>query len=304
MRRRVTSLPWWLSTGGPPLRRRSRASANVAALVILTFGAACSAQTVPIPGPVRAGPTSVAASLTRTSASGIVSTATATPDPGTGTGTLAAPTPSPADLPAVGPSIQAAPDSRSAPASAFTSSISEISELLAVRMQPSWRPGCPPLSDLRYVQVTHLGFDGVARVGELVVSARVADDVVAVFGTLYAAGFPIESMRLVDDFGGDDTASMAANNTSAFNCRAATGGTSVSEHATGEAIDLNPRQNPYVSGGVVLPPDGAAFLDRTPRPGVIVAEGPVVAAFAGIGWAWGGDWTDPVDFQHFSRSGR
>lgn len=172
-------------------------------------------------------------------------------------------------------------------------------------MRASHRPGCPvPLADLRYLTVTYHGFDGRQHQGELVVSARVADDVVTVFRTLYDNGFPIRSMRLVDDFAGSDDASMAADNSSAFNCRPVTDGSSWSEHSYGEAIDLNPRENPYLSGATVLPPDGAPYLDRPDRPGVIHSGDGVVRAFAAIGWSWGGEWSDPVDLQHFSRSGR
>jgi poly-gamma-glutamate synthesis protein (capsule biosynthesis protein) len=173
-------------------------------------------------------------------------------------------------------------------------------------MSASWRPGCPvPLADLRYVTVTHVSSDGTDQPGELVVSARSAEAIVSVFAELYRQRFPIASMRLVDDFGGDDASSMAANNTSAFNCRAVTGGSSWSEHSSGEAIDLNPVQNPYVSSsGSVQPDAGRAYLPRSPGPGVILAGDPVVQAFAAIGWSWGGAWTSPVDHQHFSASGR
>lgn len=184
--------------------------------------------------------------------------------------------------------------------------VAPLDAALRQRMATSWRPGCPvPLEDLRYLRVSHVDLAGRVRTGELVVSARVADQVVAVFRELYAQRFPIRSLRLVDDFGGSDDASMAADNSSAFNCRPVTGGTAFSAHSTGEAIDLNPRENPYLStSGRVLPPEGRAFLDRRPGPGVIRAGGPVVAAFARIGWSWGGGWTGPRDYQHFSRSGR
>jgi hypothetical protein len=187
----------------------------------------------------------------------------------------------------------------------FHWSVSGIDAALAARMSTSWRPGCPvPLSDLRYLTMTHQGFDGQDHRGEMVVSARVAGDVVEVFETLYVAGFPIRSMRLVDDFGGDDDASMAADNTSAFNCRAVTGGTSFSQHSYGEAIDVNPVENPYVLGDTVLPPSGRAYLSRPDLPGVIHGGDVVVRAFESIGWSWGGYWRSPIDYQHFSLSGR
>jgi hypothetical protein len=187
----------------------------------------------------------------------------------------------------------------------FASSVRAIDADLAERMSTSWRPGCPvPLSGLRYVTVTYRGFDGAAHTGELVVAASAASDVIGVFAQLYEAGFPIASMRLVDDFGGDDNASMAADNTSAFNCRAVTGGTGFSQHSYGTAIDVNPRENPYVRGSTVLPPSGAPYVSRPNLPGVIHAGDVVVRAFAAIGWSWGGDWANPIDYQHFSQSGR
>src|SRR5664279_6282932 len=109
-------------------------------------------------------------------------------------------------------------------ASGFTSSIAGIDDALAARMSSSWRPGCPvPLTDLRYLTVTYRGFDGVDHLGELVVAASAAPDVVQVFHRLYDNGFPLASLRLVGDFGGSDDQSMDADNSSAFNCRAVTG---------------------------------------------------------------------------------
>ncbi len=191
------------------------------------------------------------------------------------------------------------------PAAGFNSTIGAIDAATTTRMSSSWRPGCPvPLADLRYLTLTYRGFDGADHIGELVVAASVADTVVAIFGELYAEGYPIASMRLVDDFGGDDDASMAANNSSAFNCRPVTGGGGFSEHSYGTAIDLNPVQNPYVSGSQVLPEAGRDFLDRHPAAGVILPGDGVVTAFAAHGWSWGGAWTGPIDYQHFSVSGR
>lgn len=172
-------------------------------------------------------------------------------------------------------------------------------------MRSSWRTGCPVgLDDLRLLSLPYRGFDGRIHRGEIVVHRDHAPAVAGIFETLFAAGFPIERMRLVDEFGGDDERSMAANNTSGFNCRRATGSSGRwSAHAFGAAVDINPVQNPYVSGGRILPPAGSAYLDRSRRrPGMIVAGDPVVGAFRAIGWAWGGTFRTLKDYQHFSAS--
>ncbi|MDO8108579.1 M15 family metallopeptidase [Isoptericola sp. b441] len=162
-----------------------------------------------------------------------------------------------------------------------------------------------PLSDLRYLRVPYRDPAGVTRTGELAVHADVARDITDVFVELWELGYPITSMRLVDDFGGDDDASMAADNTSGFNCRIVTGGWTWSEHAYGLALDLNPVENPYVRDGRVAPPAALAYMDRPDVPGVLHANDPVVAAFAAIGWTWGGSWRGSVvDYQHFSLRGR
>lgn len=172
----------------------------------------------------------------------------------------------------------------------------------------SWKPelDCPPFGELRLVRVSHWDFEGQVREGELVVAASVAEDVIAAFRAIFEARFPIERMTRVDAYGADDDASMAANNTSAFNCRLTTGGSRLSDHSYGKAIDINPVQNPYVtSGGTVYPPAGAPFVDRSNvRQGMIVRPSPVIDAFAAIGWSWGGDWRGTKDYQHFSESGR
>jgi hypothetical protein len=99
---------------------------------------------------------------------------------------------------------------------------------------------------------------------------------------------------------------MAADNTSAFNCRhaVATGPRRWSSHAYGAAIDVNPLENPYVRAGKVLPPRGRAYVDRTlTEPGMIHPGDEVVRAFRTIGWKWGGSWSSLKDYQHFSATG-
>jgi hypothetical protein len=198
-------------------------------------------------------------------------------------------------------------DAAAPPPPAFSGGAGPVPAEVAGRMTGvSWRPGCPVgLDRLAYLRVAHWGFDGEVHDGELVVASQWAQPILDVFRALFDAGFLIERMRLVDDYGGDDDASMAANNTSAFNCRPVGRGTRWSEHAYGIAIDLNPVQNPYVYSAVVAPPAGSAYLDRADvRPGMVVRPGPVVEAFERIGWGWGGDWRSSKDYQHFSASGR
>jgi hypothetical protein len=189
----------------------------------------------------------------------------------------------------------------------FRASIAPISPSLAQRMSGvSWRPGCPvPLGDLRLLTLRHRTFEGGARTGRMVVHRDVAAPVVSVFRRLYEAGFPIRRMRLVDAYGGSDFRSIEADNTSAFNCRFVAGTRRWSEHAYGRAIDVNPIENPYVSGGRTAHAASIPYLDRTRlRPGMAVEGGVLVRAFDAIGWGWGGRWSGAKDYQHFSASGR
>jgi hypothetical protein len=186
----------------------------------------------------------------------------------------------------------------------FTAKVTKISRS---RLPYSWKPGCPvSYQDLRLITMTHWGFDDKAHTGELVVRKTVTDDVVKVFGKLYAMRYPIKQMRLVDLYKGDDYDSIDADNTSAFNCRAATGSSNWSNHAYGEAIDLNPRENPYVTAsGSTAHQNAKKFAKRPAKgEGVINPGDRVVRAFASVGWGWGGSWSGTKDFQHFSRNGR
>jgi hypothetical protein len=181
-----------------------------------------------------------------------------------------------------------------------------VSPVTAARLGSSHRVGCPTaVSDLRLLRLTHLGFDGRPRTGELVVHRTQAAKVVEVFRQLYAARFPVQRMVTVDRYGGDDDASMDANNTSAYNCRTTTGGSAFSEHAYGTALDINPVQNPYVRGTTVAPEAGRAYTDRADvRLGMVTSGDVVVRAFAAAGWGWGGGFRTLKDYQHFSLSGR
>jgi hypothetical protein len=161
------------------------------------------------------------------------------------------------------------------------------------------------VDQLAVLRLSYWGFDDRPHLGTLVVNKDVAAEVTSVFGTLYAKRFPIRQMQPVDVYDGDDDASMAADNTSGFNCRYVAGTQRWSQHAYGLAIDVNTVENPYLVTGSVRPPAGAAYLDRSVhRPGMAVPGGDLVTAFASVGWDWGGRWTPDPDYQHFSKVGR
>lgn len=193
-----------------------------------------------------------------------------------------------------------------APPDGYARRISPLpASLLAEVERWTWEPGCPVApSELRSIELVHTDLAGTDRWGRLVVHRSVATDVAAAFGELYDRRVRIARIEPIEHYRGDDDASMAANNTSAFNCRRITGGTSFSEHSYGRAIDINPVQNPYVRGSTVLPPAGRSYLDRSNvRPGMLVRPGGVTP-FDRIGWGWGGDYNTLKDYQHLSTTGR
>lgn len=156
------------------------------------------------------------------------------------------------------------------------------------------------------LHMSYWGFDGQPHAGTMVVNASVTSAVLSVFGQLYVERFPIRQMEPEDSYGGSDPTSMAADNTSGFNCRYAVtpGPPQWSVHAYGDAIDVNPVENPYLENSQWLPSAGAAFADRSDvRPGMAVPGGQLVQAFASVGWQWGGRWSSSPDYQHFSSTG-
>jgi hypothetical protein len=212
----------------------------------------------------------------------------------------------PTTPPATATTIPAPTTVSSAVASTVPAFTGTAVRVTAADLPSSWRAGCPVApADLRRLELRYWGFDSQAHAGALVVHADEADAVIGVFRRLYDRRFPIRRMEPVDAFGGSDDASMAADNTSGFNCRnaVASGPPQWSAHAYGRAIDVNPVENPYLLDGAVLPPAGAPFVDRSnARPGMAVRGGELVAAFAAAGWSWAGVWASP-DYQHFSSTG-
>jgi hypothetical protein len=194
----------------------------------------------------------------------------------------------------------------------FRGSVSRIGPALReVLIGRNWTPGCPvPIDDLRLVEVSHWNFEGEVRTGPLVLHTRVASDVLWVFKRLFRAKFPIEEIKLAakdrpmtpEDYWDRSRRSVTAS----FNCRPATGSTTLSQHSYGWAIDINPLQNPYVrNDGSVLRHIAKPFRNRSlDRKGMIHHGDLVVRSFARIGWEWGGHWHTLKDYMHFSLTGR
>lgn len=176
-------------------------------------------------------------------------------------------------------------------------SIEPVSEALAARMRRggSYPEGCPvPLSELRYVRVRHWNMEGKEMAGELVCNVLIAEDVRDIFEELYRVHYPIHSIRLIDDFGADDSASVAANNTSAFCYRRVAGTRLLSFHAKGLAVDVNPLDNP-----LVRPKVKGGAIPKVPH--VIDERDACYRAFKRRGFSWGGHWRRLKDYQHFER---
>jgi hypothetical protein len=181
-----------------------------------------------------------------------------------------------------------------------------VSDVPPAKLGASYQPGCPvPPARLRLIRMNHWGFDGRLHRGELIVHQDQVRPLLRVFAKAFDERFPIRRMRVMAEYGGSDAAAMADGNTSAFNCRRVTGDPrQVSRHSYGDAVDVNPVENPYVDGsGDVHPPAGRAGLDRSrPAQGMITAGDVIVTQMRAIGWHWGGHW-HPPDYQHFSADG-
>ena len=193
----------------------------------------------------------------------------------------------------------------------FEATIKPINKYTKQRMVSggTWRKGCPVSpQDLRYIRLKHRNFYGSEKMGELIVHKDVAKEVVVIFRELYEIGYPVRQMRLVSDFRGSDWQSIEADNTSAFNCRKATGSKKWSKHSYGKAIDLNPIENPYVSrSGSIVHMGSLKYRKRVHRyntsadKAVLLKSDKAVKIFKKHGWKWGGDWHSVKDYQHFSK---
>lgn len=183
-------------------------------------------------------------------------------------------------------------------------SINEINGEILNRIKgKSYKEGCPfQVDELRYLTVAHYDGEGNVKQGEIICNVAIAEDLIDIFRNLFQKRYPIENIRLIDDYDADDIKSMQANNTSCFNYRPIAGSKKLSKHATGMAIDINPLYNPYVKGNNVSPEEGKPYADRSSDfPYKIDREDPCHKEFISHGFKWGGDWKSLKDFQHFEK---
>jgi hypothetical protein len=166
-----------------------------------------------------------------------------------------------------------------------------------------WHQGCPvALSGLRLLSVSYRDFDGRSQTGQLVVNARAAQPLARAFGRLYRLHFPIRRMSVLP-LDGDVTQSFSCRQAVPSPCVGGSGTGSWSMHAYGLAVDINPRENPYVGCGQSRDPATRRYFDRSVhRRGMVTRR--AIQAFRSVGWGWGGSWTgDTKDYMHFSSTG-
>ena len=186
-----------------------------------------------------------------------------------------------------------------------------ISDAVFARMKgKSFGATCTiPRSDLRYLRIAHYDADGQVCQGELVCHRKIAQALLDIFTELYRQHYPIQRMRLIDDYDGDDERSMQANNTSCFNFRRVAGSSRLSAHAQGLAIDINPLYNPYIhlNNGKVEPANGKPYAtnrtnNRKDIPVTVINTTDLCySLFIQHGFRWGGVWRTVKDYQHFEK---
>ena len=188
--------------------------------------------------------------------------------------------------------------------------VSEIDAEIFSRIDgKSYKKDCPlPLSELRYLRLLHRDFEGKTAAGEMICNARIAEALVEIFRELYAKNYPIEKVRLIDEYEADDELSMRDNNSSCFNFRYVSHTNRISLHGYGLAVDINPLYNPYIKvvngQKIIAPANSVEYEDRTKNFAHKIDEDDLcVKVFAAHGFEWGGSWEDEKDYQHFFVEG-
>ena len=188
-------------------------------------------------------------------------------------------------------------------------SVQPIPDSVFLRMQGrSWPEGCAVRrADLRYLRLSHFDAEKKEHVGEMVCNKAIANDLLEIFRELYRQKYPIQRIRLIDDYEAEDERSMRDNNTSCFCYRKVSGTTKLSKHATGMAVDVNTLYNPYVRTGkngrrIVEPATAVKYVDRSKSfPYKIVKGDLLYRLFIRHGFKWGGSWRTVKDWQHFEK---
>lgn len=188
-------------------------------------------------------------------------------------------------------------------------SVQPIPDSIFLRMQGrSWPEGCAVRrADLRYLRLSHFDAEKNEHVGEMVCNKVIANDLLEIFRELYRQKYPIQRIRLIDDYEAEDERSMRDNNTSCFCYRKVSGTTKLSKHATGMAVDVNTLYNPYVRTGkngrrIVEPATAVKYVDRSKSfPYKIVKGDLLYRLFIRHGFKWGGSWRTVKDWQHFEK---
>ena len=179
-----------------------------------------------------------------------------------------------------------------------------VPNAVKARMQGKSMPDTAKISfdQLRYLTLPYYDFDGQVKQGEMVCNKAISHNLLCIFRALFSRAYPINSIRLVDDFYADDETSMQANNTSCFNYRTIAGTNVLSRHAFGMAVDINPLQNPCVKGSRIQPKTATEYVDRDKDfPHKIDKDDFCKEVFSSFGFSWGGDWRKLKDYQHFEK---
>ena len=159
------------------------------------------------------------------------------------------------------------------------------------------------LSDLAYLKVKHINFSGEMCIGELICNKKVAKELLEIFYQLYQSRYPIEKIRLVDEYGADDDKVMSDNNSSCLTYRVIADTNVISMHGLGRAVDINPLYNPYIVGNKVMPGASQPYADRSKNFEHKIDENDLCCKiFTKHGWKWGGHWKNSKDYQHFYKA--
>lgn len=162
------------------------------------------------------------------------------------------------------------------------------------------------LDQLRFLHVLYYDFNNEIKDGELICNKQIADDLLEIFSTLYDNAYQIDKIQLIDVYDADDDLSCADDNTACFNYRVVAGSTTLSKHALGMAIDINPFYNPYVTypdGKERISPAGSeVYADRSNDNPHMIRKGDLCyQLFIDHGFTWGGEWKSLKDYQHFQK---